>query len=223
MENVKFSDNKWHDKELLFKSNKFIKWYEKVMKNFNVESIYVNDIRMFGNLVGFVYMTVFVKTNENKVIKREVFLRGESATILLVAIDKESEEKFTIFTYQPRVPVGAFIYEAPAGMTDENDSNFTALTELNEEVGTEFSYEADKLILLDAGYTSPGGMDEYMSIYAYEIALSADEIDMLNNKSTGLEDEDIVLKVIPLKDAIQVAESVVTKLAIHSYIFKEGL
>jgi ADP-sugar diphosphatase len=104
-------------------------------------------------------------------------------------------------TQQPRIPAGSLGFmELPAGMIDPTDSTFrgTAARELKEEVGlvlkeedlidmTELALKGHETeeMLENAMYPSPGGCDEFISIYLWEREMDRMQIDSLRGKLGG--------------------------------------
>jgi 8-oxo-dGTP pyrophosphatase MutT (NUDIX family) len=118
------------------------------------------------------------------------FLRGGSVAVLMILRPSEApNERFVIMTEQPRIAAGSLQFmEIPAGMIDNEDSFAgTAAREIKEEVGVELkgSDLMTKLAvkghrasenLRSAIYPSPGGCDEFISIFLWE-----NEMDRLQN------------------------------------------
>lgn len=136
------------------------------------------------------------------------FLRGDSVGILMV-VKCLGEEDHTILTVQPRFPVGKHAFEEiPAGMMDDK-ANFAgvAAKELQEEVGIEVSRES--LMYLGNVCLSPGGCDERMALFAFEMDATKEELDQLNGQYRGEreEGENITLKVMPLKNVMDLDDA----------------
>jgi len=206
----------------LFSSNKWISWVKNMEDNFIVRSIEIIKIHMFGDKVGFIHTEVSAKDKEGHDLPGITFIRGDSVSILTVLICEETREKYVVFTNQARVPVGKNVLESPAGMIDEGVASVKAIEELKEEVGDEIDFSESSLIELTSGYTSPGGIDEKIDIFAYEVTLRAAEIAQLQNKVTGNESENefIQLDIVELEKALDKTESIITKLALCIYDHK---
>lgn len=218
---IMFNEKDLQYKETLLNSNKFSSWLEKISKEFIVTNVIVYKINMFGPNVGFVYAEAQLTDKNGNRVPGISFIRGNSVSILLIAKEKRSGAKHAILTYQPRVPAGEYVYEAPAGMIDESSYSIKAIEELQEEIGRDIDFNLDNLIYLDKAYTSPGGTDEEITMYAYEVSMSKKEIMNLNGRETGLENEQITLKVIPLNEVLSYSKSLTTKAAYYAYAFKE--
>lgn len=217
---IKFSNNcSIEEQNKLKESQKWILWISNLKNNFIVNDIFVYKIHMFGENVGFVHVEVNCTDLEGNNVPGIAFIRGNSVSILTIIVNSDNNEKFVLFTEQSRVPAGKKLLESPAGMIDEGEPSVKALEELKEEVGLDI-FNNSKLIKLSGGYTSPGGIDEYVDIYVYELSLNSEEIMTLNGSITGnkSENEIIKLKIVPFKDSLNKTESLMTKLALFEYM-----
>ena len=218
----------WKDSERKYisvveNSMKFKSWLKNLETNFIVTSVAIIKVHMFGSNLGFVHMEVNATDKLGNILPGIVFLRGDSVSILTVLTCESTKEKFVVFTNQARIPVGKNILESPAGMIDEGIPSVKAIEELKEEVGGDIDFSVSTLINLTSGYTSPGGIDEKIDIFAYEITLTSVEIQDLQDLVTGnkSENEFIQLEVVPINEAMDRTESIVTKLALYEYNAKK--
>ncbi|WP_338515920.1 GDP-mannose pyrophosphatase NudK [Erwinia aphidicola] len=121
--------------------------------------------------------------------KREVYDRGNGATILLYNRDKNSvvlTRQFRIATWVNGNPSGMLI-EACAGLLDDDSPEDCIRKEAIEETGYAVG-EVEKLYEL---YMSPGGVTELIHFFAAEYSDA-----QRDNAGGGVEDEDIdVLEV----------------------------
>lgn len=223
MVNLILDEKDYNKKAALLESSKFKKWLEKIESAFIVKNVVVHKIDMFGKNVGFVYAEANLTDKNGNRVPSKAFIRGDSVSIFLVLKDSLTNEKFAVLTYQPRVPAGMYMFESPAGMIDEGDFKFKAIEELKEEVSSDLQLDPEKLVFLERGFTSPGGIDEEVVIYSYEIELSNEEINKLNNKETGLEGENITLKIVPVDSVLDYSLSMTTRLAAYAYNAKQLL
>jgi len=217
---IEFSNNcSKEQQEKLKKSKKWISWISNLEKNFIVEGIFVWEIHMFGENIGFIHAEVNCTDLEGNNVPGIAFIRGNSVSILTIIVNSDNNEKFVLFTEQSRVPAGKKLLESPAGMIDEGEPSIKALEELREEVGLDI-FNSSKLIKLSGGYTSPGGIDEYVDNYAYELFLNSKDIETLNGSITGnkSENETIKLEIVPFKDSLEKTKSLMTKLALFEYM-----
>jgi ADP-sugar diphosphatase len=195
-----------HSKILAYNSSvKFINWREKLQTNFTNFVIDVKDVDMFGDKVGFIKAVVDLKIDGKK-IPGITFIRGDSVSIL-TEIRTESNSYF-VLVYQPRIPVGDFIYENPAGMMDESgDPVGVSIQEIEEETGIKIKKE--NLKFLDSVYTSPGFTDETVHLYHVILNMTEYEVLKLNNRLTGTENELISLKVVDKKDYLRLNKTAI--------------
>lgn len=195
-----------HSKILACNSSvKFTNWREKLQTNFTNFIIDVKDVDMFGDKVGFIKAVVDLKIDGKK-IPGITFIRGDSVSIL-TEIRTESNSYF-VLVYQPRVPVGDFIYENPAGMMDESgDPAGVSIQEIEEETGIKIKKE--NLKFLDSVYTSPGFTDEVVHLYHVILNMTEYEVLKLNNRLTGTENELISLKVVNKKDYLRLNKTAI--------------
>ncbi len=195
-----------HSKILAYNSSvKFTNWREKLQTNFTNFIIDVKDVDMFGDKVGFIKAVVDLKIDGKK-IPGITFIRGDSVSIL-TEIRTENNSYF-VLVYQPRVPVGDFIYENPAGMMDESgDPVGVSIQEIEEETGIKIKKE--NLKFLDSVYTSPGFTDETVHLYHVILNMTEYEVLKLNNRLTGTENELISLKVVDKKDYLRLNKTAI--------------
>jgi len=211
-------------KQALLESKKFTEWKMRIIQEFNVEEIIIHKVSMFGKKVGFVYAEAVATDQDGNSLPGLSFLRGDSVSILVVLKEAESGQEYVVFTSQARVPVGEVVLESPAGMIDEGDLVVKAIEELEEEVGIDLGFKAKELKFLEKGFTSPGGIDEHISLYSYEVEMSAENINSLKGRETGSggENEHIVLEIVPIEDALEKTKSIVSKLGILTFLSKRG-
>ena len=157
-----------------------------------------------------------------------VFMRGGSVAILVI-LNCENRQKYSILTLQPRVPVGKSILEIPAGMLDgSSDFAGVAATELRQEANIDIKQNELENLLnpIDfedsiAAYPSPGGCDETMRFYLYEPTklFSFKEISEMQGKMTGefQEGEVIHLKIVTLEELRENIIDMKTMTALYLY------
>ena len=127
--------------------------------------------------------------------KREVYDRGNGATILLYNRDKNSvvlTRQFRIATYINGNESGMLI-EACAGLLDDDSPEDCIRKEAIEETG----YAVGQVEKLYACYMSPGGVTELIHFFAAEYNDS-----LRDNPGGGVEDEDIDVLEITFPDAL---------------------
>lgn len=126
--------------------------------------------------------------------KREVYDRGNGATILLYNREKNSvilTRQFRIATWVNGNESGQLI-EACAGLLDNDSPEDCIRKEAIEETG----YAVGKVEKLYEMYMSPGGVTELIHFFAAEYNES-----LRANAGGGVEDEDITVMEIPFPQA----------------------
>ncbi len=127
--------------------------------------------------------------------KREVYDRGNGATILLYNREKNSvvlTRQFRIATYV-NGNEGGMLIEACAGLLDDDSPEDCIRKEAIEETG----YAVGEVEKLYACYMSPGGVTELIHFFAAEYNES-----LRDNAGAGVEDESIDVLELPFPDAL---------------------
>lgn len=126
--------------------------------------------------------------------KREVYDRGNGATILLYNREKNSvvlTRQFRIATWVNGNPSGMLI-ETCAGLLDDDSPEVCIRREATEETGYVVG-EVEKLFAL---YMSPGGVTEMVHFFAAEYSDARRE-----NAGGGIDDEDIDVQEMTFPEA----------------------
>ena len=132
--------------------------------------------------------------------KREVYDRGNGATLLLYNRDKNTvvlTRQFRVATWVNGNPDGMLI-EACAGLLDADEPEVCARKEAIEETGYEVG-EVEKVFEL---YMSPGGVTELIHFYMAEYSDA-----QRDNAGGGIDDEDIDVLEIPFLQALEMVAS----------------
>lgn len=199
--------------ETLLETKMVKDWLQTIRqeKRFSVEKILIQSVDMFGPKVGFVKLNATVRI-EGKQVPGIVFMRGGSVGVLVVLRHSDSNGKESLSTLvvrQPRVPVACGdIVEIPAGMLD-GDGNFAgvAAKELKEETGLEINVselvDMTELVFRDSYpgmYPTCGGSDEFNRLYVHQKDVTAEEVESMNGRLTGVaeEGERIKVQILPL-------------------------
>ncbi|SUW62747.1 GDP-mannose pyrophosphatase nudK [Buttiauxella agrestis] len=127
--------------------------------------------------------------------KREVYDRGNGATMLLYNRDKKTvvlTRQFRVATWVNGNPDGMLI-ETCAGLLDADEPEVCARKEAIEETGYEVG-EVEKVFEL---YMSPGGVTELIHFYMAEYSDAQRE-----NAGGGIDDEDIDVLELPFTRAL---------------------
>lgn len=186
--------------EKAIKSNIFVNWKNKIEENFDAEKIMIHNVFMFGDRIGFIIAEAIAKY-KNKKVPGIAFLRGDSVSIMPVL--KCNGKEYTTIVVEPRIPVGNNSQIAlPAGMVDNDTVSCAALKELSEEIGNEFNITENDLINLGKFPLSAGGSDENIFLYAFEMEITEENLNKINNRQNGVETEheQILVNVIKLED-----------------------
>ncbi|ORM67551.1 GDP-mannose pyrophosphatase NudK [Pantoea rwandensis] len=127
--------------------------------------------------------------------KREVYDRGNGATILLYNRDKNTVlliRQFRIATYVNGNASGELI-ETCAGLLDNDTPEDCIRKEAVEETG----YQVGPVEKLFEAYMSPGGVTEIVHFFAAEYSDA-----MRTHEGGGVEDEEITVLELPFPEAL---------------------
>lgn len=186
-------------------SRPFVDWLNQMERDrFDVRSITIQSVDLFGPRVGFVKLKADVYDKSGKFVPGIVVLRGGSVAMVTVLVCEG--KRYAVLVVQPRVPTGSFSFvELPAGMLD-GSGNFggVAAKEMEEELGLKINEKE----LVDLGelagfkngvFVSPGFTDECIRFFGYTKTVTREELDALKGRTTGAieEGEQITLKVVP--------------------------
>lgn len=132
--------------------------------------------------------------------KREVYDRGNGATILLYNREKQSVvliRQFRIASWVNGNESGMLI-EACAGLLDDDEPEVCIRKEAVEETG----YEVGEVRKVFELYMSPGGVTEIVHFFVAEYS----DAQRVNNGG-GVEDEDIEVLELPFEQALAMVAS----------------
>lgn len=202
----------------IYSCNNFLHWLNKLENNFgwdNVKEILIGFVKKFKNgKIGFIVAEANVHV-EGKRIPGVSFIRGKSCAILVVL--KHSKGNYVLLTKQPRVPIGDYSLEIPAGVIEDNDIKSTSVRELQEEAGIDSN--SIRILAPNPIYLSPGGSDEQTHLFYLEVEVDDDILEKFQNKETGLRDkgELIELKVITFEEAKKIVFDAKSLLSFYLY------
>jgi GDP-mannose pyrophosphatase NudK len=132
--------------------------------------------------------------------KREVYDRGNGATILLYNRKKQT----VLLVRQFRMPVymngntNGMLIETCAGLLDDDSPEDCIRKEAIEETG----YQIGEVAKLFELYMSPGGVTEIIHFFAAEY-----DDNRRHNSGGGVEDEDIDVLEMPFNQALEMINS----------------
>lgn len=173
-------------------SFKFKNWKQSLIKN----DITIKEIKELNTIykkdgeVLFSFLNVNAIDETGKPLLPMVLIRGHFVVVLVVLIDSETSEKYCLLVKQRRIADGSIFYEHPAGMCDaDTDPIQVALKEVHEETGLEITKESLFLLTNQLLYSSPGLLDEGGYFFACELTKHKSEIESLQNRTTGEQNE----------------------------------
>ena len=181
-------------KRIILTSHKLINYIKRNTdhENVKIKSIRIDKVNFFGNNIGFIYLESDIEVDGKKVPGIS-FIRGDSVSIMIIL--NTNKGRYTVLVEQYRHSVGDFKKGIPAGMIDEEGKvSSTAIQEIEEEVGN-LNITEDELIYLDTIQPSSGGCDENVILYAVEKDYDYDELIKFQDKITGCEEGNEVIKV----------------------------
>lgn len=123
-------------------------------------------------------------------VRRDIVRHPGSVVIL--ALDEKKRMPSVLLIRQYRYAAGQEIWELPAGRIDAGED---ALTAAKRELAEETGYTAAEWKPALYYYSSPGFLDETMTLFAAR--------DLRKGKATPEEDEFITCKLLPLREAVQ--------------------
>ncbi|MFT8346250.1 NUDIX domain-containing protein [Gluconobacter oxydans] len=188
--------------EKVLNASQFSGWIEKTRSSFDLRSVLVRDVLMFGSRVGFVVVEADA-WNEGAKMPCFAVLRDPTVSIMPVVTVKEAPgERYVVLVREARLPVGQMMTALPAGVIDGEAAEIAALRELREETGLNLTAGRPYRLRETPVFLSPGGSSEEMMLYAVDIVLTRAEMDGLLDRKGGLanEHEHTTVCVVPLND-----------------------
>jgi ADP-ribose pyrophosphatase len=131
-----------------------------------------------------------VKEPSGVTVRRDLIRHPGS--VVIMALDESKAEPRVLLVKQYRYAAGDEIWEFPAGRLDPGD---TPLSGAKRELAEETGYKAREWKRALFFYSSPGFLDETMSVFLAR--------DLVKGKATPEEDEFITAKLLPVSKAIK--------------------
>jgi 8-oxo-dGTP pyrophosphatase MutT (NUDIX family) len=155
-----------------------------------VEPLYTYEADKDGSLL-YALLKLDADTAEGTKLNPICFMKGDAVSMLVVLIAEETDEKHVLLVKQRRVCNGAFTYEHPAGMIDQDDPSpvEVAARELGEEAQLTVDPSELKPLFDKPLYSASSTSDEALHFFYLERHMPLSDIQALNGKSTGEEEE----------------------------------
>ena len=125
-------------------------------------------------------------------VRRDIIRHPGS--VVVMALDESKAEPRVLLIRQYRYAAGQELWEFPAGRLDPGD---TPLSGARRELAEETGYRAREWKRALFFYSSPGFLDETMSVFLAR--------DLVKGKATPEEDEFITPTLVPLSKAVKMA------------------
>lgn len=139
-----------------------------------------------------VFYVTSEQVREPSGVKARRDLIRHPGSVVIMALDESKSEARVLLIKQYRYAAGDEIWEFPAGRIDPGD---TPLSGAKRELAEETGYKAREWKRALFFYSSPGFLDETMSVFLAR--------DLVKGKATPEEDEFITAKLIPVSKAVQ--------------------
>lgn len=186
--------------EAIMNAPKVKNWFKRVSPDILISKVTITGDTTFGKNVLFVHLNVTCTDRASgKSLAGIVFIRGTSVTCLVLIRDKSTGKLYYAKVKQPRVPVGKWIWELPAGMFELRPdgegkmAETQMIVELREELGISVDTTGVKtadptqqfkyMEKLGESFPSAGGCDEDMISYWFQVEMTTEEIATLHGKS----------------------------------------
>lgn len=139
-----------------------------------------------------VFYVTSEQVREPSGVKARRDLIRHPGSVVIMALDESKSEARVLLIKQYRYAAGDEIWEFPAGRIDPGD---TPLSGAKRELAEETGYKAREWKRALFFYSSPGFLDETMSVFLAR--------DLVKGKATPEEDEFITAKLIPVSKAVK--------------------
>ena len=195
------------DQARISESAFLLDWLKSVDPQWTVTecTVLTADIWATGQ-IGYIELDVAYKIGENSFRERILLSGGSTMTAVLIHCTDDGK-LYTVLVNQPRVGSGKIMLEYPAGMTDGSiHYREAAVRELREECG--LNIDMSELVDLgevflgnDQRYYNYGNLfAQYLFLYLVEKHMTMKEMKSLEGRECGVDDEEIVVRVVPFDD-----------------------
>lgn len=180
--------------EQLENADKYKNWRDQLAKSqINVNQIhplYVHQAKKDGSVL-YALLKVDADTPEGTTLNPICFLKGDAVSMLVVLIAEETNDKYVLLVKQRRICNGAFTYEHPAGMIDEDDPSpvDVAARELGEEANLTVDPAELTPLFNKPLYSATATSDEALHFFYLERRMPLAEIKAMDSQTTGEEGE----------------------------------
>ena len=245
---VKYCDQDSVHIETIMNEKKFKVYLENTVQWDKIKASKINILShfMFGpKTVGFVFLNMdCVHRATGKKLPGVIFFRGGAVSAIVIIHNSETNQKHWAKVRQTRVPKGDEIDEAPAGMLDSEVDPDTQqqiikgmkgpmINELKEEIGVDVkntgmytgnpNTQFEHLEYLGKINPSPGGCDEVIYLYWYQVSMTSKQIAELDGKETGTGYEEgggnefikVVVEPLTLQNVLQTEDVKAISIASH--------
>ena len=204
----------------------FNDWLKRLDPRFGVNSIVITnvDFRSTPSVENILFIRLRVKASAFP-HEQIVELRGGAVAMLVHLRCSDEGRIYTVLVKQPRIATGNLEFvEIPAGMIDGGSFLGAAAREIEEELGMKFTeFELENITLpasRERGVSlSPGLLDETCMFYRVERSVTRAELDELQGKTYGLQEEGehVTLLIVPREDVPLYTSDAKTLLACYFY------
>lgn len=213
------------ERTLCLGSYLFLLWLNTLDEKLSVANVVLRSVVKTpqSEKILFIYMSATFTDNEGRQMTHTFLLRGRG--VLVVVVLDVAGAEYVPLVRQSRIAVGQHnCYELPGGGVDKENYLSSAVEELMDEAGV--LIRPEKLLDLtaiwgatDGVFGSPGLLDERARIFAIRLEITEQELEALQNKATGSDQEQeyTTVLVLPFKEALLWLEDAKSKLGLFMY------
>ena len=210
-------------REPLTEAPKYKRWQQELKKNgldvHGTEEIFTRHDHLGRALFSVVMLDAH--TPEGDKIPPICFIKGDVATVMIVLIDEDTQEKYLLLVKQRRICNGDYIYEHVGGLVDgEDDPLDVAVREASEEAGMQLNPEQVHPLHTEPFFPSTGTSDEAMYMFYCELEMSKEKIKSYDAQQQGIisEHERIFTHVATIPESLQLIKNTNGLLSVYMYL-----